>query len=207
MELAFTRFECFLRISMLQTVCNRCILYVLAASGMILWTDHRGYQAYWIVSVLWAPAIMCIKLSILIVYRRIFLGNQRWFKIALWANGFYALGLGIASTFVFIFQCSPVDYYWTRFVAFYGYPAPEGGCLPQMAHLVTPQILSTASDLVILLLPIPVIWGLHVENSRKIPVFLVFLLGAFTVGCGIARISVIFHVSNVVDVTCKYALP
>lgn len=192
---------------MLQTVCNRCILYVLAASGMLLWTDHHGYQAYWIVSVLWAPAIMCIKLSILIVYRRIFLGNQRWFKIALWANGFYALGLGIASTFVFIFQCSPVDYYWTRFVAFYGYPAPEGGCLPQMAHLVTPQILSTASDLVILLLPIPVIWGLHVENSRKIPVFLVFLLGAFTVGCGIARISVIFHVSNVVDVTCKYALP
>ena len=144
---------------------------------------------------------MCIKLSILIVYGRLFLVQQRWFKYALWGNALYAAGLGIAATFIFLLQCLPVNYYWTRFLAYYGYPAPEGKCLPQLAHLVTPQILSTASDLVILLLPVPIIWRLHVANARKVALLLVFLLGAFTVGCGIARISVIFHVSNVADVT------
>ena len=164
------------------------------------------HQNYWIVSVLWAPAIMCIKLSILIVYYKIFSVNQRWFKIALWANGIYAGGLGITATFIFIFQCWPIHYYWTRFVAYYGFDPPKGSCLPQLAHLVTPQILSTVSDIVILLLPIPIIMGLQVKTSRKIALFFVFLLGAFTVGCGIARISVIFHVSNVADVTCRCPL-
>lgn len=145
---------------------------------------------------------MCIKISILMVYYKIFLVNQRWFKIALWANGIYASCLGIAATFIFIFQCWPVEYYWTRFVAYYGFDPPKGSCLPQLAHLVTPQILSTVSDIVILFLPIPIIRSLRVQNSQKIALLFVFLLGVFTVGCGIARISTIFHVSNVDDVTC-----
>ena len=149
---------------------------------------------------------MCIKLSILIVYQKIFLVHQRWFKTALWINGVYASCLGIAATFVFIFQCWPVNYYWTRFVAYYGDSPPKGTCLPQLAHLVTPQILSTVSDIIILLLPVPIIIGLQIQTSRKIALSFVFLLGGFTVGCGIARISVIFHVSNVNDVTCKHIL-
>lgn len=149
---------------------------------------------------------MFIKLSILVLYRRLFLVQQRWFKIALWVNGIYAAGLGIASTFVFIFQCWPVDYYWTRFHAYYGETPLQGTCLPQLAHLATPQFLSTASDLAILLLPVPVIWNLYIQKARKVAASGVFLLGCFTVACGIARISVIFHVSNVEDVTVCFFL-
>ncbi|KAJ5899971.1 hypothetical protein N7495_004715 [Penicillium taxi] len=159
------------------------------------------YINYWIVSVLWAPGVMFIKLSILFLYRSLFLVHQRWFKIALWANGVYAVGLGIGATFVFIFQCWPVEHYWNRFVAYYGEEAPAGTCLPQLVHLATPQFLSTASDLVILLLPVPIILKLRVDKPRKIAVSAIFLLGCFTVGCGLARIVTIFHVSNTADVT------
>lgn len=154
---------------------------------------------YWLVLVLWAPGVACIKISILIFYRRMFLVNQRWFKVALWVNWLYALGLGIAATFVFIVQCQPINYYWLRFINFYGMKAPEGHCLPQMAHLVVPQILNTFSDVVILLLPVPIIWGLQIEMQRKVPILLIFLLGCFTILCGMARISSIFYVSTVAD--------
>ncbi|KAJ6151530.1 hypothetical protein N7470_007127 [Penicillium chermesinum] len=159
------------------------------------------YINYWIVSVLWAPGVMFIKLSILILYRRLFLVQQKWFKIALWVNAFYAAGLGISSTFVFIFQCAPVDWYWTRYRAYYGIEMTQGTCLPQLAHLAAPQFLNTVSDMAILLLPVPVIWNLKIQNARKVAVSGVFLLGCFTVGCGIARIAVIFRVSNETDVT------
>ncbi|KAJ6157843.1 hypothetical protein N7470_005435 [Penicillium chermesinum] len=160
------------------------------------------YTNYWIVAILWAPGVLFVKLSILVLYRRIFLVQQRWFKVALWANGAYALGLGIASTLLFIFQCHPIDYYWTRYVSFYGEPIPGGACLAHtVQYLGAPQILSTVSDLVILFLPVPIIWNLTIQTARKVALSAVFLLGAFTVGCGIARIAVIFRVTNETDVT------
>ncbi|KAJ5217016.1 hypothetical protein N7468_010024 [Penicillium chermesinum] len=159
------------------------------------------YTNYWIVSVLWAPGVMFIKMSILVLYRRLFLVQQRWFKIALWVNMAYAVGLGISGTFVFIFQCWPVQYYWTRTVSYYGLTPPQGSCIPLLAHLATPQFLNTASDIAILILPLPIIWNLQIEKARKVAVSGVFLLGCFTVGCGIARIAVIFEVTNSDDVT------
>lgn len=144
---------------------------------------------------------MFIKMSILVLYRRLFLVQQSWFKIALWVNMAYAVGLGISGMFVFIFQCMPVDFYWTRTVQYYGVTPPEGTCIPLIAHLATPQFLNTASDIAILILPLPIIWRLEIQNARKVAVSSVFLLGCFTVGCGIARIAVIFNVTNTYDVT------
>ncbi|KAJ5115751.1 hypothetical protein N7456_000099 [Penicillium angulare] len=160
------------------------------------------YTNYWIVSILWAPGVTFVKLSILVLYRRILFVQQRWFNLALWLNAAYAVALGIASFFLYVFQCAPVDYYWTRYVDYYGDAAPNGKCLPNThIYLGLPQIMSTVSDVAILALPVPIIWNLMVPKSRKVAVSAVFFLGAFTVGCGIARIVMSFRVSNTDDVT------
>lgn len=152
----------------------------------------------------WAPSVTFIKLSLLFFYRRIFLVQQRWFKIALWLNAFYAAGLGIGSTFEFIFQCLPVSYFWERFSIDYGItPTVTGSCLPQTVHLATPAILSTISDVLILLLPLAVLFKLKLDAKRKFGLMAIFSLGCFVIGCGIARIVFTFQVTNAQDVTCK----
>lgn len=110
--------------------------------------------------------------------------------------------LGIASTVLFIFQCSPVDYYWKWYMVYYGESVPAGKCLPHThQYLGIPQILSTASDLAILFLPVPIIRNLSAQIGRKIALSAMFLLGAFAIGCGIARIVMIFRDTNTEDVT------
>ena len=159
-------------------------------------------QNYWVLTVLWAPGVTLIKLSILALYHRLFFVPQRWFRIALWINAIYSIALGIATTIVFILQCSPVDYYWTRYASYYGYTLPSGKCLPNTReYLGLPQVLSTLSDLAILCLPIPIIWNLIISTPRKFAVSIAFLLGAFTVGCGAVRIAMIFKMDSSEDTT------
>ncbi|KAJ5538735.1 hypothetical protein N7494_008214 [Penicillium frequentans] len=160
------------------------------------------YINYWVIAILWAPGVTFIKLSILVLYQRLFIAPQRWVKIAIWTNALYAVMLGIASTVLFIFQCSPVDYYWKRHIVYYGDSLPAGKCLPHAhQYLGIPQILSTASDLAIFFLPVPTIWNLSMQRVRKAAVSTVFLLGAFTIGCGIARIVILFRDTDTEDVT------
>ncbi|KAJ5730496.1 uncharacterized protein N7483_005004 [Penicillium malachiteum] len=160
------------------------------------------YHNYWIVALLWAPGVTYIKLSILFLYRRLLFVQQRWFHVALWVNVLYALALGIASLLLTVLQCSPVDYYWTRYVAYYGYASPSGKCLLNMReYLGLLQILSTASDVVILLLPVPIIWNLIMPRSQKFAISGVFFLGALAIACGAVRIGMIFTTNNTEDGT------
>ena len=162
-------------------------------------------QAGYFVSVVWATTMMFIKLSILFYYRRLFLVQQKWLKIALWVNIVYAFCLGIGASFEFIFQCSPVPYFWERFSLMYGIsPGYEGTCLPQNIHLATPAIMSTISDGAILVLPLAVLWKLQIRRAQKLSLMLVFALGIFVVAVGIARITFIFQVSNSSDTTCRW---
>ena len=132
--------------------------------------------------------------------------QQKWFKVALWVNGLYAIAWAIASTTELIFQCNPVDYFWRRFAFLYGiYPSGVAGtCLPQLVHLASPAIVSTFSDVAILILPLFILWGLKMPTKNKVGLIGLFLIGLFVVGVGIARITFIFDVSNEEDVTCKY---
>lgn len=160
-------------------------------------------------SVVWCPCLLCIKLSLLLFYRRVFLVQQKWLKLALWVNGLCAIAWAIASTTELIFQCDPVDYFWQRFAFLYGIypPGVNGTCLPQLIHLASPAIVSTISDVAILILPLFVLWGLKMPTKNKVGLIGLFLVGLFVVGVGIARITFIFKVSNEEDTTCKCTPP
>ncbi|KAJ6014749.1 hypothetical protein N7540_009340 [Penicillium herquei] len=160
------------------------------------------YTNYWIVALLWAPGVTYIKLSILFLYRRLLFVQQRWFHVALWGSAVYATALGIASLLLNVLQCSPVDYYWTRYVSYYGYASPSGKCLSNIrGYLGLLQILSTASDVVILLLPVPIIWNLIMPRSQRFAISGVFFLGVLAIACGAVRIAMIITSSNTEDMT------
>lgn len=65
--------------------------------------------------------------------------------------------------------CDPIPMYWLG-------PLPGGSCLDQTAALIADSVISVVSDIIILILPLPLTWSLQMSRNRKLRV--IGLLGA-----------------------------
>lgn len=160
------------------------------------------FKAIWVEGFLWALEIPLVKIAILIFYRRIFTGNQRWFKWAFWITLAYSILWGIATFIIVIVQCVPVPLFWNRAYLFYGLDPPdEGSCLQTRPSQVPSALLNCIGDLVLLLLPFPVLLRLQMNLRRKIELMFIFGLGAFVLGASIVRLRFIWLDENSADPT------
>ena len=66
--------------------------------------------------------------------------------------------------------CQPLEAAWNPFI--------PGKCLPDrfIMHIISAAI-NTASDLILILLPQPVIWSLNMDWRRQVGLSAVFLVG------------------------------
>jgi len=117
---------------------------------------------------LYTAAAELIKFSVLLVYRRLF-GSTRRFRILLSSIGIFTACYSIAQAFLAIFQCTPMKKMWDMTV--------PGTCvkMPQAAQI--PSALNSATDVVMVLMPLPLIWGLHVQKKWKVQLLGIFMLG------------------------------
>ncbi|KAJ6145273.1 hypothetical protein N7470_009168 [Penicillium chermesinum] len=112
------------------------------------------------------------KISLLLFYRRIFC--TRSFQITASLIGSIILGLGIATLFQTIFQCSPISAVWDTDV--YAPEKIEGMCVNQVVFYRVVSPINLATGIMTTLLPIPWVWKLHLQKGQKISVIGVFLL-------------------------------
>ncbi|KAJ5081747.1 hypothetical protein NUU61_010011 [Penicillium alfredii] len=136
--------------------------------------------------------LFMIKISILMFYRRIF--GMNWMT---WACLFCACGWMIGSTIAVLTACQPIAYFWTSTVNpysgherynFYYYYIGNGA-----ANVVT--------DFLILLVPLPIVWRLHMRTIQKVMVCSVFLLGGFVCVASIVRLHFLTFLDDDVDIT------
>jgi hypothetical protein len=81
---------------------------------------------------------------------------------------------GIGSIIAIVFQCWPVQYFWTKSV--------EGTCISgQMSLYMAMGSLSLVEDVALLLLPIVVVWRLQLIPRQKIQLTLLFSVGTLYV--------------------------
>ncbi|KAL7928134.1 hypothetical protein V8C35DRAFT_318826 [Trichoderma chlorosporum] len=132
------------------------------------------------------------KLSFLFLYLDIF--PQKKFRIICWALIIQiACGL-VALSFTTIFQCTPVKYSWDKTV--------PGHCINIKAFWYGQSGWNTLMDVVVLILPIPVILKLQMNRRAKISILAVFVLGAFVCITSIERlISLNFNATFILDFT------
>lgn len=71
-----------------------------------------------------------------------------------------------------MFQCLPIHYFWDRAM-----PGAKGKCVKAAPALIAFSAFNVFSDVVILLLPIPIVWNLKVSRRQKVSLSGVFLLG------------------------------
>ncbi|KAL4921345.1 hypothetical protein BDW62DRAFT_219495 [Aspergillus aurantiobrunneus] len=139
---------------------------------------------------LYITGIVLIKFSVLFMYNRIF--PVRSIRIGSYILGGITLAWAIALYFVAIFQCTPVRKAWERQI--------PGHCIDLKLGLMVNGVPNFVTDILILALPIPSIWKLHVSTWQRASVIAVFLSGSFVVFASVYRFSLIFKF-EMTDVT------
>ncbi|KAI4121453.1 MAG: hypothetical protein LQ338_006351 [Usnochroma carphineum] len=140
-------------------------------------------QIEWAFQMIQILALGCVKLSFLFFYRRIFTtGISTWFNkattgliviILVWTGAFF---------FALLFACKGTWSAWWGSVMDLSTKCVQ--TLKLELALVTSDFVT---DVLVMVLPIPMIWRLHMSTSRKIAVTGIFLLGAVAIAASVVR--------------------
>jgi fucose permease len=130
-------------------------------------------------TVLYNPALMAFKTSVLIFYLRLSKNTQKVLRLASWAVLVIVNLAGTVLTLLNIFQCSPVE------AAFNKSP---GRCIPLLTEFICSAPINIVTDLAILALPLPVLTSMRLPPRQKIILIMTFTLGIFVTIVDVIRI-------------------
>ncbi|CRK24881.1 hypothetical protein BN1723_018171, partial [Verticillium longisporum] len=125
---------------------------------------------------------LTVKLALMLIILRVFGSVHKKVMIGMYAFiGMIVIyyGLGI---FIKIFVCWPISAYW------HGHTEK---CLDQSAIITADAIISVLSDLVILLLPLPLTWSLQLPRKKRLRVIGMLCAGGVATGFSVYRLILI----------------
>ncbi|KAL9049019.1 MAG: hypothetical protein Q9162_007432 [Coniocarpon cinnabarinum] len=131
---------------------------------------------------LYNPALMVTKTSILIFFLTL-AKQQRVFKWAVWGTIFIVNAAGLALSMINIFQCRPLS------VIFDDIRPPTAHCIDIVTLYLSSAPVNIATDVIILLLPMPVLKSMHLPKRQKWILYITFGFGIFVAVVDVVRIS------------------
>ncbi|KAL4783187.1 hypothetical protein BJX76DRAFT_348781 [Aspergillus varians] len=128
--------------------------------------------------------ITCVVAKVSIALALLRLTVTRTHSLILWGVVCVSIVVGLVFWLVLMLQCSPVDYFWHRLTS-------KGTCLNtdyilDIAYLYS--VTATICDFVLGLLPIALVWNLHMNSRTKAA-----LAGILSMGC-VASAAVIVRI-------------
>ena len=129
-------------------------------------------QAFYSSEIIWATSIPIIKISILLLYVRIF-GRLRYMRITAWVIGIFSICWGIMVILVCALQCRPVQYTWDKSI--------QGTCINAPLFFIIGSAPNVFTDFVILALPLHAVWNLQTTKFQKVSLLCIFSLGSLYV--------------------------
>lgn len=123
-------------------------------------TAEKFLQTAYAATIFYAPMTLAIKLSLLTLIARIFSPYKRR------VQGIYGLGVLLILYYMIslalkIRICWPIAAYWK---------GDHSKCLNQSTVITADSIISTVTDAIILLLPLPLTWSLQLPTTKKLRV-------------------------------------
>lgn len=107
------------------------------------------------------------KLSLLLMYYRIF--HIHSFKKQTTVVGAIVIVCTLMSSFLTTFRCIPVQKTWM--------PQVQGRCTNELGAWLAINSCTVLTDVMILVLPTPLVWRLHLKKGDKVGLTLIFGLG------------------------------
>ena len=108
-----------------------------------------------------------VKTSLLLFYVRLF--PNRRMRIVSYITGAIMWGFCIASIIVDIDTCTPISYFWDKKI--------KGYCINTDVFYFVGSTTQLVTDVAVLLIPLPVVWNLHIGTTKKIGLSIILLLG------------------------------
>jgi hypothetical protein len=94
-------------------------------------------------------------------------------------------------------MCAPIPMYWLG-------PVEGGSCLDQAAALIADSVISVVSDIIILILPLPLTWSLQMSRNRKLRVMGLLGAGGLATGFSLYRLVLVLKDGNSTDMSLMF---
>ena len=104
----------------------------------------------------------------------------------------FIAGVWVVNIFTTIFQCRPISAAWNIEIQ----PADKQ-CMSVMKVYYFSTAFSILTDLLLCIIPLPLLWKLKLPRREKVIVTLIFGLGLFASVASIMRITVLHDVQNI----------
>ncbi|KAL3464786.1 hypothetical protein BJX64DRAFT_253789 [Aspergillus heterothallicus] len=150
----------------------------------------------YIATVLYCPMALLVKIALLSILIRIFAPYKNkilFIYVFLGALCIYY----IIAEIIKIRMCDPVPAYWTQ-------DDPNASCLDQQAALIADSVISVVSDLLILLLPLPLTWSLQMSRNKKLRVIGMLSAGGLATAFSIYRLILVLRDGSSPDMTIVF---
>ncbi|KAG5969863.1 hypothetical protein E4U58_001014 [Claviceps cyperi] len=133
--------------------------------------------------------ISFFKIALLISYLQLLQGtDHRSYRLVIWGTIAVVFLAHLGCTLSLILACSPVEKSWKPWV--------PGTCLKPGPSFTGYAVVTIVSDVVVAVLPIPVLLKLSVPLGKKVGLIGIFMLGLFTTLCSILRYVQIDRIQN-----------
>lgn len=119
---------------------------------------------------LYCTAVVFPKLSILASYLRIFI--TRGYKNTTYILGVIIVANGIAGVVTSLASCRPFSARWQ------GFEYVSAHCIDTVAYWRWISLPNILTDIIMLVLPLPVIWNLQLSRKERIGLTFIFLTGS-----------------------------
>ena len=118
--------------------------------------------------MLYPVAMALVKISVVHFYATIF-PSRTFFRVACVVMGL-AAATAVATILDAFLGCRPFAYNWDKTIH-------GGTCGNETLAYLIPCIINLIIDVVVVILPLPVLWTLKMRLPRKIAVMLIFSMG------------------------------
>lgn len=171
----------------------------------------RTLKLYFISQILYKVNIGLTKISILLFYIRLFIRPR--FLRACWTCLVLVVVFTLASVLASVFQCTPVEHAFdgpnstSETDLDYYYPSSgstrleSGKCINLTAFWYANAAFNILSDVVIILLPIPVVVQLHLPRRTRGGLCAIFAVGVFVCITSVLRITTLNIATSYKDIT------
>uniref|UniRef100_A0A8H7K6U7 Rhodopsin domain-containing protein n=1 Tax=Bionectria ochroleuca TaxID=29856 RepID=A0A8H7K6U7_BIOOC len=137
-------------------------------------------MANYIQAIIYVPPTLLSKLCLLIFY--INLQNRRlWYQCAVWGTIFVTVGSNFGILFSIAFACKPIK-------MAYDITVTVGTCIDRPAVFKATAAFGIITDVLIFLIPIPMVVTLRLSRRKKICLLVMFAIGSATVVTSVVRL-------------------
>ncbi|KAI0509560.1 hypothetical protein F5B22DRAFT_326580 [Xylaria bambusicola] len=153
-------------------------------------------ELLYVAEIFYFPSEMFTQLSILAFYRRIFANTSTLLQRGSIFLMVFVVLFGVANTLVIIFQCTPIDFFWTGWTG-----ETTGTCIDINLFSWARAAIEIAVDIAIISLPLHDIIKTQLSWKMKIQVFIMFALGFVVTIVSILRLQSLIQFAQTMNPT------